>query len=376
MRVLHINAGNVYGGVETFLVTLARNAHLCPGMKSSFAICFPGRFREELVAAGAPVHSLGAVRTRRFWSVWQARRRLRKLLGDFDVILCHMPWNHAVFGTAVKRAGKPLVFWLHNPAIGSGWLEWWARRTTPDLVIANSRFTAASLPLLFAQVPHRIIHYPVASREVVAADALAVRQEFGASRDTVVIVQVSRMEAWKGHRLHLQALAELKDLPGWMCWMVGGAQMDGEPEYLNGLKQQAVQFGIADRVRFLGQRADVPQILAASDIFCQPNASPEPFGIVFIEALQTGLPVVATRSGGAVEILQDERCLVEPGDHRALAERLRHLVKSPEERRIMGRRGPERARSLCDPGTQMDELHRTLSDLARGAVSMPTLSNH
>ena len=375
MRVLHVNAGNMYGGVETFLVTLARQARLCPDMQSSFGFCFAGRFSEELGAAGAPTYPLGAVRTSRFWTIWESRQELRRILQriPFDIVICHMPWNLVVFGPEARRAEKPLVFWAHSPATGHGWLEFWARRTRPDLAIANSRFTAGSMPRLFPDVRSRVIYIPVAIPEIRTTDALAVRQKFGVSRDTVVIVQVSRMEAWKGHMLHLQALARLRDLPGWVCWMVGGAQRDAELKYLSHLNRETVRLGIANRVRFLGQRPDVPQILAAADIFCQPNEAPEPFGIVFIEALGAGLPVVTTRIGGTAEIITHAECLVPPGNPDALAEQLRRLINSPEHLRAIGRSGPERAKSLCDPAKQINELHRTLIGLT-GAVSAPVMS--
>ena len=67
----------------------------------------------------------------------------------------------------------------------------------------------------------------------------------------------------------------------------------------------ATELGISDRVRFAGQRDDVPGLLAAADVFCQPNTGPEPFGIAYVEALWSRLPVVATQFGGAQEIVDD-----------------------------------------------------------------------
>ena len=64
MRVLHVSAGGLYGGLETVLVTLARSRALGPGLESEFALCFAGRAENELRAAGATVHRLGAVRVR------------------------------------------------------------------------------------------------------------------------------------------------------------------------------------------------------------------------------------------------------------------------------------------------------------------------
>ena len=123
----------------------------------------------------------------------------------------------------------------------------------------------------------------------------------------------------------------------------------------------ATELGISDRVRFAGQRDDVPGLLAAADVFCQPNTGPEPFGIAYVEALWSRLPVVATRFGGAQEIV-DDSCglLVAPGDHRALAASLERVIRDRDLRRTLGNAGPARARRLCDPATQMGALHRAL----------------
>src|ERR1700730_3572931 len=80
IRVLHVSAGNLYGGVETLLATLARFRTVCPGMEPHFACCYEGRLSSELMAAGAPVHMLGPARISRPWTVWRARRRLRSIL--------------------------------------------------------------------------------------------------------------------------------------------------------------------------------------------------------------------------------------------------------------------------------------------------------
>lgn len=366
MRVLHLNSGNLYGGVETVLTTMARLRQLCPDMEPSFAVCHEGRFSAELVAAGVPVYRLGPARISRPWTVWNARRRLREVLRsqDFDVVVCHMPWSLIVFGEVAQRAGKTLVFWAHGFHTGKGWLERLASRVTPDLAIANSRFTASSIANLFRNVPSEVVYCPVELAHASQAGdcRMAVRKQQDVNENTVVIIQVSRLERWKGHRLHLQALSQLPSRAEWVCWIVGGPQTEGEEQYLDELKQMASRFGIADRVRFLGQRSDVPQLLAGADVFCQPNEGPEPFGIVFIEALSSGCPTVSTAIGGAVEII-DETCgfLVNPGDPRLLADSLQSLIQSPELRRRLGSAGPERARHLCDPETQLNRLRKLLS---------------
>jgi glycosyltransferase involved in cell wall biosynthesis len=373
MRVLHISGGNMYGGVETILVTLARYRHLCPEMQPSFAVCFEGRLSKELAALNVPVRMLGNVRTSRVWSVVRARRHLRKLLSEepFDAVICHMCWAHAIFGPEAKRAGLPLIFWAHGVATGRHWLERWAGWTTPDAAVANSAFTAASVHNLFEGVPTHVVYCPVAMTEGQSVDRKAIRREIEAPEDAVVILQVSRMEPWKGHRLHLRALSKMRDEPAWICLMVGGAQRPEELEYVRALERQTEELGLIGRVRFLGQRSDVGSLMAAADLFCQPNQSPEPFGIVFIEALAAQLPVVTTALGGGIEIVT-ESCgfLVPPENPTALANCLRSLVVSPGLRLALGQAGPARARELCDPATQLGRLHQTLAAYTPAAVAV------
>lgn len=375
LRVLHLGAGNLYGGVERSLTTLARSRDLTPGMVPRFALAFgDGPVAGQLAATGTPPAVVyGPVRAGRPWTVWRARRRLAEFLRAErpDVVVAHAPWTLAVVAPAVRAAGVPLVFWMHDAADGRHWTERWARRHPPDLVIANSRWTAGGLPALFgprraATIPTTVLPYPVpAPSPADPAARAATRAELGViGPDDVVIVQVSRMEPWKGQRAHLLALGLLRNVPRWTCWLVGGAQRPSEAAYLAKLRAFAVRLGVADRVRFLGQRDDVERLLTAADVFCQPNTGPEPFGIVFVEALGAGLPVVATNAGGVVEIV-DDTCgrLVAPDDPESLANILRELVTDPVLREALARRGPARARALCDPTGVLRRLETALRAL-------------
>ncbi len=371
-RALHCYSGNLYGGVEMLLATLARSRDLCPSMESHFALCFEGRLSAELTAASAPIHLIGNVRVRRPLTVWRARRRFSELLrrGRFDLIVCHSPWSQAIFGPVVRLAGLPLVFWLHDAIGGRHWLDRWASLTPPDLALCCSEYMGGKLTNVYPNVSAELIHHPVAltnSRHS-TVDRVSLRKELDTPKDAIVIVQVSRMEWWKGHSLHLQALSLLKDLPDWMSWQVGGAQRPHELRCLESLKKQAARLGIASRVRFLGERSDVPRLLAAADIHCQPNLRAEPFGITFVEALMAGLPVVTAAFGGAKEIV-DESCgiLVPPGDARALAASLRRLIGDRGLRTRLGAAGPMRAHKLCDSATQMSRLNELFNRAVNAA---------
>jgi glycosyltransferase involved in cell wall biosynthesis len=165
------------------------------------------------------------------------------------------------------------------------------------------------------------------------------------------------MEPWKGHRLLVEALSRLSHVPRWVCWIAGGAQRGEEFAYEKSLHEQVMDLGLVERVRFLGQRSDIAQLLLAADIHCQPNLGPEPFGIAFIEAMHAGLPVVSTAAGGPPEII-DETCgvLVPPNDAASLACQLEILIKDEGLRRRLGAAGTRRAAEMCDPGRQLQQL--------------------
>ena len=354
MKVLHLGAGNLYGGIETLFTTMARCRQLCPEMEPEFALCFRGRVWDELEATGVPVHDLGAVRFSRPWTVWKARRRLHQVLAETQpsVIVTHGSWPHSLFAPVARQSGATVCFFAHNPTMGRHWLERWARRTPPDRVIANSHFTAVSMPSQFPDVPVDVWYLPVSHGEPAAGRE--VRTELGTSVDAVVVLQACRMERWKGQLILIQALTQLKDQPGWECWIAGGVQKADETEFLLELQAEAKRGGIAERVRFLGQRSDVARLMAAADIYCQPNTGPEPFGISFVEALRARLPVVTSACGGGAEIVTP-KCgvLTPPGDAGAVADALAGLVADRARREALGSAGLVRADELCNPARQL-----------------------
>jgi glycosyltransferase involved in cell wall biosynthesis len=240
---------------------------------------------------------------------------------------------------------------------GRHWLERWAGRTPPDLVVTNSRFMAESIGGVFPGARVEEWHYPVPQPDPDTSVRSSMRTGLGTPDGAVVILQVSRLERWKGQGVLLAALELLRDEPAWECWLAGGPQKAGEAEFLAELRSAVERAGIADRVRFLGQRADVPKLMAAADVFCQPNTGPEPFGIVFVDALYAGLPVITSGFGGATEIV-DQTCgvLTTPGDSDAVAAALRGLIRDPSRRRELGAAGPGRAKGLCDAARQLNAV--------------------
>ena len=364
MRVLHVHSGNLYGGIETMLLALVTFRRAAVGMEPRFALSFDGRISRELQDAGAQVDLLGPVRFSRPWTAWRARRRLAALIAADrpDVVICHSDWSQALTGPIVQRARLPLVRWYHAPPTGKHWLERLARWSRPDFAVCNSDFTARAVAERDAEIPRATIRPAAAAPNLPPNARARTREQLGAHDDTIVILQVGRLEPGKGHGALFQALVRLTDLPQWVVWEAGGAQRDVEVRYLGTLSLVAGQVGLANRVRFLGERTDTRSLYAAADIYCQPNTSPESYGLTFIEALYAGLPVVTSAIGGANEIV-DATCgvLVPPGDAGALADALRRLIGDAAARRALGAPGPARATLLSDPAARVAELSEALT---------------
>ncbi|MEN9799554.1 MAG: hypothetical protein RL653_3251 [Pseudomonadota bacterium] len=361
MDVLHLYSGNLFGGVERLLVTLSSAAP-----HHRVALGFDGRLASELRGAGRTPALLGPVRFRSPGSVLRARRGLSALL-DLqrpDAVVCHSAWAHALFAGRVRKAGLPLAFFLHDLVTGRHWLERLARRHAPDVVLANSALTAGTASSLFPGVHTEVVTLPLPGNAPVG-DRAAVRAAEGVGGDEPVVVVASRLAPWKGHSLLLDALAHVPaDVP-WRLWIVGGPRAEGEAAWLAELVERARRFG--PRVRFLGERSDVPSLLAAADLHCQPNLSPEPFGLAFAEAMAAGLPVVTTHAGAAAGVV-DESCarVVSPGPAQVGAALAALLVDAGARRRL-GDAGKLRARWLCDFDARLAELDGVLGRIPRGS---------
>lgn len=368
MRVLHLHSGNLYGGIETMLVTIAAvpgdGVHL-----HRFVLSFEGRLSRALGRATAMPDILGPARLSRPLTILRTRRRLAGLLArdPVDVALTHSPWMHALCGPVLRARGVRSAQWVHGPL--EGWTHRWASRTPPHAVICNSRFTQSLLPPAHATLPGEVIYCPLDLSSPAAPEArAAVRAELQTSGTDVVVVQASRLEPWKGHRILLRALARLAGRPGWTAWIAGGAQRGDEAEYLQELRSLVAASGLAERVRFAGERTDVARLLAGADIYCQPNVSPEPFGLAYVEAMAAGLPVVASDAGGVREVVDaGTGVLVPPRDEEALASVLGALMSNPARRHELGAAGVLRAPRLCDPRQQVGALHRFLRSVAAPA---------
>ncbi len=167
--------------------------------------------------------------------------------------------------------------------------------------------------------------------------ATKVRKELGLPLDRPVVGLVARLDhRAKGHLELLQALSILKDRYTIHALMVGGGRRQEE------MQQLAASLGLADIVHFLGNRRDVPELLAALDIFVLPSHN-EGVSLAVLEAMAAGLPVIVSEVGGLPEIVKHEETglLIPPKDPEALARSLARLLENPELAHRLGQKARE-----------------------------------
>jgi glycosyltransferase involved in cell wall biosynthesis len=375
ISAVHVASGRLFGGVEQMLLTIAHHDSVETGVTSAFAVAAQGRLAQALTDGGVAVHTLGDVRLSRPLTVLLARRRFRRLLRSTraDVAIFHAPWSYAIFSPVAVRAGVPVVLWQHDRADGASVVDRWTARTPAALVIANSAWTSRTAAAIQPNVPVRVIHPPVAMPGTNGVARMQLRDALGVRSDEVVILCASRMEPWKGHRTLIRALGRLRTSRPWRALVAGGAQRPHERNYVDELQRSVATLGLQNRVRFLGERTDVSGLMRAADVFCQPNERPEPFGVVFAEALMSHLPVVTADMGGAPEIVSTE-CgrLVPAGDDEALVRTLTELVQDDDVRSRLAAAGPSHAAARCAPDVVLPQLTQALHEACTRQVPPST----
>src|SRR5262245_27211216 len=177
-----------------------------------------------------------------------------------------------------------------------------------------------------------------------------VRRELGIPPAVPVAGIVGHRQEWKGGHLVVEAVARARRrVPDLHCLIVGGVHRRVE-EYTARLRERIAALGLAADVILTGARADVPACLDAMDVVIHASVLPEPFGRVLIEAMALGLPVIAPREGGPLEIVVDGETglLVPPRDPDALAAAMVALLEDPARRAAMSRAARARVSAVFD----------------------------
>lgn len=178
-----------------------------------------------------------------------------------------------------------------------------------------------------------------------------------------------RVTHWKGQKQFL--LAAMKVLPRFpdLRILIVGDPSDGGPLYMEECREIARSSDFADRIEFTGRVTDVASYYRQCSIVVHASTSPEPFGMVLIEAMAQARPLIASSFGAASEIITDgiEGFIVNPNDTAAMAERMTELLLNPAKATSMGIAGLNRVRTTYDPyigARQFAELYAKVASAA------------
>ncbi len=329
------------GGAQTHLITMLREAVKYPGIEHHVVTLFGnGELGGEIRELGIQVHVLDLRPYFRKWAFLGAIAEVQTLLQSLrpDLVEAHLTWSRFIALFAAWRAGVPLRIGFEQG----------------DLYMNSWKFRAANF---FAQsLMHRIVvcsealgdlvhrtHGIARSRLLVMHNCVDLARfskngpkakDIEFSKGTTVFCAVGTLGHGVNKRVDvcIRALATARSAGAKAALVICG---DGEQR--SELERLAQSLNIASYVKFLGTRSDVAQVLRACHVFC--HAAPfEPFGIVAIEAMAVGLPIVVPNSGGVRETVEHGvNGLLYPAlNHQALGEAMVTFSNEPDLCESMG----------------------------------------
>ncbi len=250
---------------------------------------------------------------------------------------------------AAQMAGIPFSFTLHGPDI-----FYEPHRWRLDVKIARADFVACISNFARAQAMHFSARTHWHKLHIIHCGVNPALYETGKRRPGKRLLFVGRLAAVKGLPVLFEALAEVaKTHADTHLTLIG----DG-PERA-ALEAEAVRLGLAQRVSFVGYKSqdEVAKYLHEADLFVLPSFA-EGVPVVLMEALASGLPVIATTVGGVGELVEHSKSglLLPPGDEVALAAALAELLEDPARRAAMGQVGAAKVAAGFDSGKEAAKL--------------------
>ncbi|MFC0397034.1 glycosyltransferase family 4 protein [Paraburkholderia rhizosphaerae] len=384
LRVLAVDQSGVLGGAELSLLEIVKALRA----RMDVVLFDDGPFRVALDRAGVPVTVLDAGATRdmrkkgnspplgrALKSVMSLVRATAARARNNDVIYANTQRSMVVGVLAGKLARKPVVWHLRDIVsaehFGRRQLQVikWCSRYGLAHVIANSRASARAFVDLtnFSDDKVEVVFNGISAAPF---DALrdvpqcTLRERLNLPRDAFLVGSFSRLARWKGQHVLLEAII---GQPQMHAVLVGSA-LFGEDAYEAELRAFVVQHGLTGRVHFLGFQHDVAACMGAMDVVAHTSITPEPFGRVIVEGMLARRPVIAARAGGVTEIIHDGEngLLCEPGDARALADRLVELRSNRTLREQLVMRGYQTATDSFGTTAYVDGVEQILKRVAAG----------
>lgn len=285
-----------------------------------------------------------------------------------DAIANWMWITHLYGGLAAIASGLPAVWYQLEVPNANSWLVRLATLLPARAIITLSKDGQQEQAKIWPYRPTPLVYPGVALdrfEPAILPSPIEARIKLGLPVQGPLIGIVGRLQRWKGMHTLIEAMPQvLQRYPDAHCVVVGGKH-DLEAEYEDFLKTQIADLGLSDRVSMVGLQRNVPEWMQAMDIVVHASDN-EPFGIVIIEAMALGKPVIAGNAGGPTEIITDgvNGLLTPYNDADALAIAVLRYLENPEFAHNMGIAARQRA---LDFSTQ--RYAQNFVNVVRAAVS-------
>jgi glycosyltransferase involved in cell wall biosynthesis len=294
-------------------------------------------------------------------------RGLASVARRYDMLYSFSLPTHLETALAGRLSRTPVALDLVDlvrPGIGQRVLRTAARLAT--LTVANSTATAS---VLGSAGPVRIIHPGIdLDRFHPGAPPPSLRAELSGDAECPLVGIVGRLDEGKGIHVLVDAMARLADEFSTARLVVVGDKGTDATDYADRLRRQTDEV-LGDRVRFVGRRDDIPEIMRALDVLVVAAVA-EPFGLTALEAQASRTPVIGTNAGGLPEFVEDEvsGLLVPPLDAERLARAIERILGDRTLRDRLVDEAERRANPARGLEAQYDDLSRMYRDVATRAV--------
>ncbi len=368
LNILQTCFSHSWGGLEIQALEVTCKLHE-RGHRMGLACCRGSRLAQEAQLhdiSTIPLDVSGYIHPR---IVWQLSRLIKR--HNIQIIHCQLSKDIATIVPAMKLSGHRIPIIL-SKRVGSyvGKKDIFHRLTYAHVskVMAISEVIHKNVLDTTPMTPDRVmtLHDAIDTDafSLRRVDRNAVRKEFGFSSDMVVIGLVGRFSPGKGHEEFLEAASILSKKHSHVHFLVVGEASHGEERHAQKIRTLSLTLGLEKVVTFAGYRKDIPEIMAAFDIFAFPSHA-ESFGVVLIEAMAMERPVVSTNCDGVLDIVVDGKTgiYVHPRNGAELAVALGKLINEPTLRERMGKEGRKRVEELFDQRKQMNRIEEVYFEL-------------
>lgn len=365
-RILYIHGVSEIGGAEKDLLRLLERFDR--QRFEPFIVCPPdGQLVKKLEQLKVPVYPKSLPSWRKLKDTFAlpfAAWFLFKLIRDLKINLVHANdyWWGPISYIASRMAQVPCVVHIRQEVESPRIKQYWFKKPAKMIavsdrirnVVVESGVDPTRVTVIYSGINTSLAVDPDAGKKI--------REQYRLTDNQPVIGTVANLFQRKGYEYLISSIVEVRrKIPDLHCLIIG----EGDPDYYALLTEMVQKQGLSRAITFTGFQSAVLAHIAAMDIFVLPSLM-EGFGIVLLEAMMMGKPIVATNVGGIPEIVDNmvTGFLVPPRDSSALAQKILCLLESRNLREQLGRKGKSRVVELFSINrtvAQIETLYRELT---------------